>query len=95
MNLSRRARPEGGIDIQPNPPVAGQGAVATLPHPGVWHVTITDASGNVTELGPLQADAAGQIDIPIPANADGGTLLVTDEGEPVPNDGSFRISSTN
>ncbi len=89
-----RACAADGIEIQPDPPVAGQGAVATVPHAGEWHVYVTDASGNVTALGPFQADAAGKLDIPVPADAGNSTLTVTDEGEPIPTDGSFPIFSS-
>jgi hypothetical protein len=83
-----------GIDVEPNPPVAGQGAVVTVPSAGEWHVYVTDRNGNVTELGPVQADANGQLDVAIPASAEDGTLTVTDEREPIPTDASFSIVST-
>ena len=89
-----RANPDHAIDVEPNPPVSGQGASATVPHGGDWHVFITDANGGVTELGPLRPDATGKLDIPVPANSDGSTLTITDEGEPIPSDISLPIVST-
>jgi hypothetical protein len=88
--MSRRTK-SSGIEVQPNPPLAGQGAEISLPGGGEWHAYLTDSQGNVTDLGPFQVGADGKLDIPIPASAEGSTLTITDEGEPVPTDASFPV----
>lgn len=93
MNVGYRDGADG-IEIEPDPPIAGQGAVATVPSAGEWHVYVTDRNGNVTELGPFQVDASGQMDLAIPASAEDGTLTITNESEPVPTDAAFPIVST-
>ncbi len=85
-----------GIEIQPNPPQAGQSATITVPHAGPWSVYVRDPqSGAITELGPLTPGADGTIEVTIPAGAGGRRLTITDEKAPVPTDADYDIVSPN
>ena len=85
-----------GIDIQPNPPQAGQAATITVPNGGPWSAYVRDPqSGAITEIGPLTPGSDGTIEIQLPANVGGHRLTITDEKTPTPIDADYDITSAN
>jgi hypothetical protein len=85
-----------GIEIQPNPPQAGQNASVKVPNDGPWSAYVRDpATGTITELGPLSPGADGTIEITLPAGSAGHRLTITDEGVPVPTEADYEIASAN
>ncbi len=74
------------ISISPNPAVAGQSVLISVPGPGPWYVSL-DPDGEVREYSPPN----GEIEISTPGSG-GQTFTVTDFGDPPINE-TFDINS--
>jgi hypothetical protein len=74
------------ISISPNPAVAGQPVLISVPGPGPWYISV-DPDGDVHEYNPTN----GEIEISTPGTG-GQTFTVTDFGSPPINE-TFNINA--
>lgn len=80
------ARLQGGVTVNPNPPVEGEALTITVTGPGPFYIS-RDPDGDLVKHTP---DAQGEIELSAPPGSAGQSFTVSNYADP-PVDGRFTI----